>query len=82
MNPRLLEVLLCNQRVIAGNTFLFKRKKCQLQVSAVQSVREAEGVVVVTEVNGHLNTLLLLHCNLIWYLFFSITYICIFNRQG
>lgn len=53
MNPRLLEVLLCNQRVIAGNTFLFKRKKCQLQVSAVQSVREAEGVVVVTEVNGH-----------------------------
>lgn len=43
MNPHLSEVLPCNRRVDMGNTFLLERETWQLQVSALQSVREAEG---------------------------------------
>lgn len=55
MNQHLLEGLPSNQRVIVGSTGFLK---WQRQVSALQSVREAEGESVTSEAGGRWNTLL------------------------
>lgn len=50
MNQHLSEVLPSNWRVIVGNTGFLK---WQRQVSALQSVREAEGESVASAAEGH-----------------------------